>query len=147
MFTITATRDITWPHFALVKGKNDFLTRKEIPAELWPKLGRFRQLKLVEFEGDAEAGKEEPLKVEELTERQIYDLDKVQLAELAKSAGVLLAADSSKKALIDALVPKAKPAMTFDEPAEAAKVEAAKVEAAKVIAKKTDKPSLPPHTL
>ncbi len=107
MFTIKSTRDITWPEFALRKGENVLLSRKAVPAELWPKLDRFRSLKLIEFEGEADAGKEEALKLEELTEVQLFDMGKIELAELAKHSGVHAKGDS-KKELLDALTPKAK---------------------------------------
>jgi len=107
MFVIKATQAITWPNLALRKGENGFASRKAIPAELWPKLKRFRDLKVIAFEGEAAPGGPELPKLEELTERQVYNLNKEQLLELAKANDIEgLDEGSKKKELVDALVAK-----------------------------------------
>lgn len=131
MFKITATRAITWPELSIRKGENVYPSRKSVPAELWPKLARFRQLGLVAF--DLKLGKDgmpegEPdaIKVAELTERQLFDMSKDELAELAKAEGFPVPEelkDVKKSQLLEALVPKAKPLPKLDEPAAEAPAE------------------------
>jgi hypothetical protein len=117
MFVIKSTRAITWPELSLRKGENTFPSRKAVPANLWPKLDRFRDLKLLEFEGNGDT-KDEPAKLEELTQRQLFDMNKADLLELAKASGVEYPSlEPSKKELLDALTPKAKPLPKLDKPA------------------------------
>lgn len=103
MFKITSTQAVNWPSFSLRKGENEFLSRKVVPAELWPKLARFRDLKLLIFEGNASAEKDEPVKLEELTQRQLYDMGKADLVELAKANGISVAGDASKATVLGLL--------------------------------------------
>lgn len=116
MFTINAKQAVKWPNLSLVKGANDFLTRDAIPVELWPKLARFRQLGILAFELELgkdgrPVGEADKLVLEQLTERQLYDLSKDELAELAEANKVeVVAADAAvgvKKAdLVRELVAK-----------------------------------------
>ncbi len=105
MFRITNTHsaDITWPEFVLTKGENVLLSRKQVPPELWPKLDRFRKLGLVQFDGDANAEKDEPTKLEDLDEARLFNLGQNELAELAK-AHAPVAEGASKPELIKALM-------------------------------------------
>lgn len=109
MFTIKSTQLMEWPalNFTLRKGENALTSRKAVPPELWPKLERFRTLKLLDFEGEAKPGGEDDhAKLAELTQAQIYAMSKDDLAELAKREGVTVADGAKKKALLDALVAK-----------------------------------------
>jgi hypothetical protein len=117
MFKITSTRAITWPEFSLRKGENVFPSRKAVPVELWKKLDRFRVLKLLDFEGAAEAGKDEAVKLEELSQRQLYAMSKTDLLELAKSSSVLVAEDGSKAVLIAELEKRLAPGAIAAAPA------------------------------
>lgn len=99
-FTITSTRPIEWPSFALRKGENVFPSRRSVPVELWEKLDRWRGLKIVSFEGKAEVGPEDRIRLDSLTQVQLYALDKASLGELAKAEGVELPADASKAMLL-----------------------------------------------
>ncbi len=102
MFVINSSRGVWLSTLTLIAGPNAFTSRRAIPAELWPRLDHFRKLGLLEFEGAAEAGSDAPT-LSELTERQLYDMPKAELAELARASGVALAVDASKKDAIDAL--------------------------------------------
>ena len=104
MLKITSTRDITWPALSLVKGENVFPSRKSVPAELWPKLERFRGLGIVAFD-DAKDG-DDAVKLEELSEVQLFQMSKAELAEIAKANGIALADDAKKNVLLEALVAK-----------------------------------------
>lgn len=124
MFKITATRAITWPELSIRKGENVYPSRKSVPAELWPKLARFRQLGLVAFDLEFDkAGQpvgDDKVVLAELTERQLFDMSKDELAELAKAEGFPVPddlKDVKKSQLLEALVPKAKPLPKLDEPA------------------------------
>jgi hypothetical protein len=99
MFKITSTRAITWPDLSLRKGENEFTSRKAVPPLLWPKLERFRELGLLSFEGEAKAG-DDTVKLEELSQRQLYAMSKAELADLAKTAGVAGLADGTSKATL-----------------------------------------------
>lgn len=124
MFTIKSKQAInwSWASFALVAGENTFTSRKAIPAELWPKLKRFRELEILDFDGDAAAG-DDKIELAQLTERHLYDMSKADLAELAKSNGLTVQPaagmdEPSKKLLLDALVallPKPEPAVQATE--------------------------------
>lgn len=112
MFKITSTQPInwTWASFALVKGENTFPSRQSVPAELWPKLKRFRDLEILEFDGEPAAG-DDKIVLEELTELHLFQMSKADLAELAKANGLTVAPaegldEPSKKLLLDALVAK-----------------------------------------
>ena len=105
MFKITSTRPVTWPDLALVRGDNVFPSRKSVPAELWPKLERFRSLGILAFDSRAE-GEAEGIVLAELSEQQLYQMDKGELSELAKANGIALGDDAKKKDLLDALVAK-----------------------------------------
>lgn len=125
MFRITNTHsaDISWPALVLTKGENVLLSRKQVPPELWPKLDRFRKLGLVQFDGDANAEKDEPTKLEDLDETRLFNMGKNELAELAK-AHVPVAEGASKHELIKALMAKmASPPVPVEErPANARQV-------------------------
>ena len=123
MFTIKSKQLMEWPHFAgftLRKGDNTFISRKAVPPELWPKLERFRALELLSFEGEANAKDDPPVKLEELTEVQLFAMTKADLAELAKASGVNVEGDS-KKALVDAMKVRCKPLPKLDPEPEADK--------------------------
>jgi hypothetical protein len=117
MFLIKSTQLMEWPGFGftLRKGDNELLSRKAVPAVLWPKLDRFRKLGLLAFEGEAKAGEDKPLVLAELTERQLYAMPKDQLLELARANGITAGDDAKKKELLDQLVPKAKPAPKLEQ--------------------------------
>ncbi len=129
MFTIKSTRLMEWPGhgFTLRKGDNEFPSRRAVPAVLWPKLERFRKLKLLDFQGAAAVGESEPQpKLADLKQVQLYAMSKEDLAELAKREGVT--AKSGKKSdMLEALVPgckNPKPATDADEkPADEQEVE------------------------
>lgn len=110
MFKIESTRPIEWPAFKLRKGVNEFPTRRAVPEELWIKLDRLRSLNVISFEGPAEVGKEK-LKLAELTQVQLYALDKATLADLAKAEGVSVPDGAGKSALLAALENGAAPAV------------------------------------
>jgi hypothetical protein len=103
MFKITSTQAINWPSFALRKGVNVFTSRKAVPAELWEKLDRFRGLKLLDFEGQAEPGEDTGPKLETLSQKQLYALSKAELSELAKGTDLSLPDDASKAVLLGEL--------------------------------------------
>jgi len=107
MFKITSTQVMEWPalQFTILKGNNVFTSRKAVPEKLWPKLDRFRALKLLDFEGKAEAGKDE-IQLEELTEHQLFQMSKPDLVDLAKASSVSIPDGASKKTLLEALVAK-----------------------------------------
>lgn len=109
MFKITSTLAITWPELSLQKGENVFTSRKAVPESAWPKLERFRARKLLDFEGEAHAKDAALAKLEDVTERQLFDMGKEELLELARANGITAADDAKKKDLLDALVPKCKP--------------------------------------
>ncbi len=111
MFKITSTRPITWPGLALANGENVFPSRKSVPAELWPKLARFRALGLMSFELEFDkagqpVGEDAGIVLEELTEQQLFQMSKAELAELAKANGISLPEDAKKNVLLEALVAK-----------------------------------------
>lgn len=110
MFKITSTRPVTWPGFALLKGDNVFPSRKSVPAELWPKLARFRDLDILafdlEFDKDGKPVGDDSIKLDELTELQLFQMGKAELADLAKANGVTLGDDAKKAQLLEALVAK-----------------------------------------
>jgi hypothetical protein len=110
MFTIKSTQLMEWPGFGftLHRGDNVLPSRKAVPPKLWPKLERFRALKLLDFEGAPNADKAEDTKLADLTQQQLYAMPFPELLALAKTSGIA-AKNPSKKALLDELVKKAKP--------------------------------------
>lgn len=112
MFKITSKQPINWDRvsFALAKGDNEFPSKQSVPAELWPKLERFRSLGIVDFEGDAKAGGDKVV-LEQMTERHLYAMSKDELAALAESNKISVTAAEpavgvKKKDLLEALVAK-----------------------------------------
>ncbi len=102
MFNITSDRDITWPSFVLSAGPNTFRSRRLVPTEVWPKLARFRELGLVQFDGGAD-DRHDDAKFEEFTETQLFAMSRPELAELAAATGALVASGGSKAALLAAM--------------------------------------------
>jgi len=132
MFKITSKQPISWDwaSFALVKGENEFPSRQSVPTELWPKLKRFRDVGILEFESEFDKdGKlrehdSDNVVLAQLTERQLYAMSKDELAELAKANGVdVKASDESvgikKRDLLEALVSKLPKPPEPEEPAKA----------------------------
>jgi hypothetical protein len=101
MFTITAKQPVNWSWlgFKLKKGDNQFESRDDIKADVWPKLERFRELGILEFEGDV------PTAAPTVTPspQQLLAMNKDQLAELAKSVGVAVPDGAFKRDLLQLL--------------------------------------------
>lgn len=153
MFKITSTQPInwSWARFALVKGENTFPSRQSVPAELWPKLRRFRELKLLDFESEFDkdgklvAHESDAVMLEQLTALDLYAMNKDELAKLAEANKVdVKASDATvgvkKKDLLDALVAKLPKPPEPEKPAGSDKAEASKKAPGKPAADTSGKP-------
>lgn len=125
MFKITSKQPISWDwaSFSLAQGVNEFPSRVSVPAELWPKLERFRELEVLSFEGDATTKDEVTLA--ELTERHLFDMSTEELSDLAKANGGNLPKEAGKLELIEWLKAKLTNPLESAKPAPAKPAEAA----------------------